>query len=148
VLVIASALDSASICQQVRKRSASIQLYGTGWGFTQAVLTHGGKAVEGALFTQSLDVTDSSPRYARFRQAYQERYQRPVDFAAIMAYEATMVLAEGLRRDQSREGVRRAILEIGTFHGLQGDFQVGRYGDVQRRHHIMSVRGGRMVALE
>jgi branched-chain amino acid transport system substrate-binding protein len=148
VVTVANALDSASICQQVRKRSQTIRLYGTDWGFTHDVLTHGGKAMEGAIFTQKVDVNDASPAFARFRREYEERYQRPVDFAAIMAYEATMVIGQGLRRDTTREGLRRAILEIGSFRGLQGDFRIDRFGDVQRHHFVMGVRDGKMVAIE
>ena len=148
VLVVANALDSATICQQVRKASRTLPLLGTEWGFTHDILAHGGAAVDGAVFVQKVDLGDASPRYLRFREAYAARFNRPVDFAAILSYESVEVLAEALRRDASREGVRRAILGIGTFHGLQGDLRIDRYGDVQRRHLVTTLRDGRMSVLE
>jgi branched-chain amino acid transport system substrate-binding protein len=148
LLVVANALDAAALAQQVRKRDAGVQLLGTDWGFTRDVITHGGSAVEGALFTQEIDPEDRSPRFAAVAQAYQARFGRPIDFAAATAYEAVLVLAEGLRRDPSRAGLRRAVLSVGTFRGLQGEFTIDASGDARRRPRVMTIRAGRMVAPE
>lgn len=145
VLVVANALDSAGIGQQLRKRSATVQLLGTDWGFTRDVLTHGASAVEGALFTQEVDVEGRSPRFAAFRDAYQARFGRPVDFAAVVAYEAVHVVAEGLRRDPTRRGIKAAILGIGRFRGLQEDFTIDHLGDAKRHPRVMTIRAGSMV---
>lgn len=146
VLVVANALDTAALCQQLRKRSATVQLLGTDWGFTRDALTHGASAVEGARFTQAVDVDGHSPRLAAFREAYLARYSRPVDFAAVVAYEAVQVVAAGLRRTPGRQGLKEAILATGSFPGLQDDFTIDRFGDAQRRGRIMTVRDGRVVA--
>jgi branched-chain amino acid transport system substrate-binding protein len=148
VMVVANSLDSATLCQKIRAVSARMPILGAEWGFTNDLVAHGGPAIEGALFVQKVNVDDESPPFARFRQAYDERYHRPVDFAATLAYEAGMVLAEALRRDPTRAGVKRALLDIGTFRGLQGPIQFDRFGDVTRRHFLMTVRAGRAAAVE
>jgi len=148
VMVIANSLDSATLCQQVRKVSATMPILGAEWGFTNDLVAHGGASVEGALYVQKVNVEDESPAFAKFKKAYAERYNRPVDFAAALAYEAGLVLAEALRRDPTRAGVRMALLDIGTFHGLQGDIAFDRFGDVTRRHFLMTVRGGRASVVE
>jgi branched-chain amino acid transport system substrate-binding protein len=147
-LVVANALDTAALCQQLRKRSAGVQLLGTDWGFTQDALIHGASAVEGALFTQAVDADGRSPRLAAFRQAYQTRYGRPVDFAAVVGWEAVQVLAEGLRRDPTRRGLKGAILAVAAFRGLEADFTIDRFGDALRDGRVMTVRDGRVVAAE
>ena len=144
VVVVANALDTAALCQQLRLRS-QVPIFGSEWGFTNDVLTNGGRAIEGARFVSKLDLTDTSPRYVAFRQAYLDRYGRPVDFAAFMSYEAVLILAEAFRRDATREGVRDALLSIGTFEGLQGPVRIDRFGDTQRRHYVMTVRDGKVV---
>lgn len=148
VLVIANALDSASLCQQLRKRDATVRLYGTDWGFTHDAIAHGGRALEGAVFTLNIDLEDRTPGFVRFKDAYRARFSRAPDFAAVLSYEAVLLLAEGLRRDATREGVRRAILGLGTFHGLQEDFHVDATGDVDRPQLLMTVRDGRVVRPE
>jgi branched-chain amino acid transport system substrate-binding protein len=142
ILLVAGALDTAAVAQQIRKRSGDVRILGTDWGFTHDVLTHGGSAVEGALFTQKVNVDDRSPRYARFVEAYTSRFNRPVDFAAILSYEAAALLATALRRDTTREGVRRAVLEVGAFEGVQGEVRIDANGDAQREHFVATVRGG------
>lgn len=148
LLVVANALDSAALAQQARKRDAGVRLLGTDWGFTRDVVTHGGTAVEGALFTQEIDVEDRSPRFAQVAQAYQARFGRPIDFAAATAYEAVLVVAEGYRRDPSGRALKRAVLAAGRFEGLQGPFTIDAFGDAQRQPRVMTIRDGRMVAPE
>jgi branched-chain amino acid transport system substrate-binding protein len=147
VTIVANSLDTAAFCQQVRLRSA-VPIFGAEWGFTQDVIANGGRAVEGAIFVMKVDLEDSSPRFVAFKQAYLERFGRPVDFAAVMAYEALQVLAEALRRDPTREGVRRVVLSLGSFEGLQGPLRIDAFGDGKRRHFVVTVRDGRVVPAE
>lgn len=148
VLLVANALDTAMLAQQLRKRSPQVLLLGTGWSFTADVLEHGGSAMEGALFPLKVNPEDPSPPAERFRNAFRGRFGHPPDFAAIQAYEAVQALALALTRDATREGVRREILRVGTVHGVTGDFQIDRFGDAQRKNHMSSVRDGRFLPLE
>jgi branched-chain amino acid transport system substrate-binding protein len=148
ILVLANSLDSAGLCQQVRKRDGRLPLYGSDWGFTQDVVAHGGSAVEGAIFTQKVNVEDQSPRFARFRDHYLARFNRPPDFAATLAYEAVQLIALGLRRDATRQGLRQALLSLGSFEGLQGTVKLDRFGDAERHQFVMTIRGGRIVPAE
>ena len=148
VMVIANSLDSATICQQVRKVAPAMGILGAEWGFTHDLVAHGGPAVEGALYVQKVDVEDRSPTFSAFRQAYTDRFQRPVDFGAAMAYEAGLILAEALGRNATRAGVRQALLDIGTFRGLQGEIRIDGNGDVTRRQFLMTVRDGRASVVE
>lgn len=148
LLLLANSLDTAGLCQQVRKRGATLPIFGADWGFTKDAVAHGGRAVEGAVFTVKMDVDDEAPAFGRFRQAYQARFGSAPDFAAALSWEAVMLLAEGLRRDATREGLRRAVLGLGTFQGLSGPLPIDRFGDVERRQLVMTVRGGRMVRAE
>jgi branched-chain amino acid transport system substrate-binding protein len=148
VLVLANALDSASLCQQVRKRDPRVPLFGSDWGFTQDAVSHGGSAVEGAIFTQKVNMEDRSPEFLRFRSAYQARFSRPPDFASALSYEAVRLIALGLQLDGTREGLRRSILSMGSFPGLQGPLRVDGRGDVERRQFLMTIREGRFAPAE
>lgn len=148
LLVVAGALDTAAIFQAARKRSATLRLFGSDWSATPDVVAHGGEAVEGAVFTQKVDLEDASPGYQRFRASYEERFRRPVDFGAVMAYEAATVLFAALERDATREGVRRELLRGGSVAGLQGPLVVDANGDAQRQHRVMLVRGGKLLRAE
>jgi branched-chain amino acid transport system substrate-binding protein len=147
ILVVANAIDTAGLAQQVRKRGSTVPLLGTDWGFTGDVVAQGGAAVEGALFTLKLDVTDGSPRMAAFRREYTERFARPPDFAAFLGAEAVGVLAEALRTARTREEVRAAV--VGRLHeGLQGVIRIDRNGDAARTVFVMTIRDGQIVRLD
>jgi branched-chain amino acid transport system substrate-binding protein len=146
VLLLANAMDTAALAQQVRKRSA-LPLLGAEWGFTNEVLESGGAAVEGARFTLKVNLDDRGPPLTAFRQAYQARFRHEIGFGAVLAAEAVRVLADGLARGPGREGLRGAILDR-SYQGLQDTFAIDRNGDARRRNYIMTVRGGRMVVLE
>lgn len=149
MLVIANALDSAMICQQVRKLDTRVAILGSKWGFTTDAISHGGASLEGAVTVQQADLGDEvTPALVRFKSAYSERFGRPADYAALQGYDAVLALAEALRRDATRAGVRRSLLAIGTFHGVQGDYQIDRFGDPTRRLFVMTVVGGAMRAVE
>lgn len=148
VMVVANALDTAAMFQQLRKRSATVRLFGSDWSLTQELLAQGGEATEGALFSQAINMLDGSPAFRRFREAYDARFHRPADFGAVSAYEAVQLLAAGLRRDRTRGGVRRAVLDAGTVQGLVGPFRLDRFGDVVRHIYVFTVEHGRLVPLE
>ncbi len=147
VVIVANALDTASVAQQVRKLSP-VQIVGTEWSFTNDLVRHGGSAVEGALFPVKVNLQDVSPRYARFREAYGARFAKPVDFAAVLAHDAVTVVAEGLRKAPAREGLRAAILGVGRFQGLQGETVLDAAGDSQVRQLVATVREGKQRVVE
>jgi branched-chain amino acid transport system substrate-binding protein len=148
VLIIANALDTAALAQQLRLLSSAVPLFGAEWGFTNDVVVNGGRAVEGAVFMQKVNLADETPRFQVFRRGYEARYSRSVDFAAVMAYESVKLLGAALEQDATREGVRAAVLRLGAFEGLQGTVRIDEHGDAERRHYVMTIRGGRVVPVE
>jgi branched-chain amino acid transport system substrate-binding protein len=151
VLLVANAFDTAMLAQQIRKRTpgpAGVQLLGTGWSFTDDLVRHGGSAVERALFVHKVNPDDTRPPATRFRTIYAARFGTAPFFAAIEAYDSVQLLAAGLARDPTREGVRREILSLGTFRGLTEEFAIDSFGDAHRRNHISTVRDGRFLLVE
>lgn len=148
VLIVANALDTAMLAQQLRKRAPRVQLVGSGWSVTTEVLEHGGRALEGAVFPLKVDPADPSPTAQRFRAAYQERYGRSPDYAATRSYEAVQAIAAALARDPTREGVRRELLRLRTFQGVTGEFLIDGNGDAQRPEHLCRVREGRFEQVQ
>lgn len=153
ILIVANALDTAMLAQQIRKlmpgpAAPDVQLLGTGWSFTEDLMRHGGSAVEHALFVHKVNPDDARPSATRFRKLYSERFGTRPFFAAIEAYDSVQLLAVALARDATREGVRREILKQGTFQGLTEEFTVDRLGDAHRPNHISTVQDGRFLLVE
>jgi branched-chain amino acid transport system substrate-binding protein len=149
VLILANAFDTALICQHLRRFGYAGPVLTSEWSATDDLLTHGGAAVEGLSFLHTFDRDGRTPRYLTFRDAFRQRFNEEPGFAAVHAYDATRIVIEALRRGaRDRAGLRRLILEQGTFRGLQVDLAIDRFGDVQRRLFMMTVHGGRFTAVE
>ncbi len=148
VVIVAGALDTAMICQQVRKIDRRVRLFSSDWGGTSDLIKYGGPAVEGIVFPLKINPEDESPRFLAFRKRYEERFGRSPDFAAVTTYEAVMVAAAGFRKAGDADGIKRAIIRQKTFEGLQGQIVIDENGDAFREQHIITVSEGRFVHVE
>ncbi len=143
VLLVTAALDAAMLCQQIRKLNQNLPIYVAGWAHTPEFLEHGGRAVEGVLFSHIIDPTSQQPRYLKFRQDYLQHFSREPDFAATLSFEATELLLKTIARAADRSSLKPALLGQGAVAGLQGDFTLDRFGDVQRPRFLITVAGNR-----
>ena len=149
VLIIANSMDSALLCQQIRKLDARIPIVLSDWGGTERLLELGGKAVEGVNVVQTFDRNSSAPRYQAFRQTYLERFHREPGFPGVYSYDATNVVLDALSRRQGEQSLKETVLAVRTFEGLQSSFSFDDYGDVKRPHiSIGIVRDGHFLVVE
>lgn len=149
ILIVANSMDSALICQQVRKRDQTIRLTLADWGATERLLELGGHAVEGVTVIQTFDRDCPAPSYQAFRSAYQARFKREPGFPGVYAYDAIQVLLTALSAHKPGDDLKSTILAIRQFQGLQGDITFDDYGDVMRPNASISVvRDNTFVVLE
>ena len=149
VLIIANSMDSALLCQQIRKLDARIPIVLSDWGGTERLLELGGKAVEGVNVVQTFDRNSSAPRYQAFRQTYLERFHREPGFPGVYSYDATTVVLDALSQRQGEQSLKETVLAVRTFEGLQSSFSFDDYGDVKRPHiSIGIVRDGHFLVVE
>lgn len=149
IVIIANSMDSALLCQQIRKMDARIPITLADWGATERLLELGGQAVEGVTVVQTFDRDSPVPRYQAFRKAYMERYQREPGFPGVHTYDAVQVLLTALRAQKEGQTLKETILSIRRFEGLQSEFSFDDFGDVSRPHASISVvRNRQFVILE
>jgi branched-chain amino acid transport system substrate-binding protein len=149
ILIVANSMDSALLCQQIRKLDSRMEIALSDWGATERLLELGGKAVEGVTLVQSYDPREQNLRYRTFRKAYMERYHREPGPPAVNTYDAVQVILAALRSQKRGQPLHETILSIERFEGLQGDFGFDRFGDALRpRPSITIVRDRQFIALE
>ena len=148
VLIVANSVDTALLCQQIRKSDRDIPIIAAEWAASERLLELGGKAVDGVVVGQNFDRGSTAPRYQAFRLAYLARFQREPGFGGVLAYDATNVLLDALAGQQRGQSVKEAVLAIGTFAGTQAPIVFDAYGDVQRNVFITVVRDGRLLVVE
>jgi branched-chain amino acid transport system substrate-binding protein len=149
ILVIANSMDSAMMCQQIRKVDTQIPITLSDWGATERLLELGGKAVEGVTVVQTFDRGSTHPSYQSFRTAYLEQYKREPGFPGVYAWDAIQVILVALKAQKKGQSLKETILSIERYNGLQGPFSFDPYGDVKRSRSSFSVvKNGSFVILE
>lgn len=148
-LVVMNANDVAIFAQLMKKMESILPVYSATWGMTADVVFQGGEAVEGIIFPAMFDSESRNERYLAFKKAYEALYDEPVDFSALYSYEAAQVVFEGLRNatDTNAAAIKRAILEKGTFQGLQTEFRMDASGDVVRPRFINTIKDGKFLTI-
>ena len=80
ILIIANPMDSALLCQQIRKANPAIMITLSNWAATQRLIELGGNAVEGVIIPIVFDWDSPSPPYQEFRKIYFEQFKRDPGF--------------------------------------------------------------------
>lgn len=142
---IANASDTVRLLQLARAAGLRQPASAATWAATEHLIELGGRSVEGLRLTQYFDREDASPRYLAFRNNYQARFGRNPGFACVAAYDAARAVIEALRKQESRQSLKEALLGSGPYDGLQGRWNFNRFGDAERSVWVTVVRDGRFV---
>lgn len=148
VLVVASAIDTALLCQHLRRADGSVLLLTTPWGVAPELIEHGGGAVEGLLFPQPFDLDGGQAPWRAFVTRFQERFGRAPTHVAALNHEAVGLLAAALADGDEPQAVKRRLLAPGARAGLQEDFTLDASGDAHRRLVLHTVLGGTLRRCE
>ena len=147
VLLVCGAVDAAIVAQQVRRLDANVQIAMASWAANVQLLQLGGRAIEGALVLQAIDLDSQEPAYVDFRKRFIDHFGSPPSQAAVFSYEATMMGAEGLRRKKDSQSLRDVLRTPGAWPGLQQPLVLDRFGDSVSGFRLSEVRAGRFVML-
>lgn len=146
VLLVASARDTARCAQLLAQRGLEAQIFSSGWGTTDEVMSYGGRFVEGMIAARATAETDTGEKAAAFQSRYQERFGRSPSFVAAAAYDAVRILCAALERTGgSPDGLGDAITETEEFPGVHGPITIDEYGDRAATVVIVEASGGSFV---
>lgn len=133
LLILASAMDTALLSQQLYKLKSTIPIFTSEWSFTSDLINFGGRAVQGVTSFHSFNADSSDPEYLDFAERFKERFGYIPSFATVLSYDATRLLIEALLQDADPKRLKQTLLAVGEFQGLQSKIRLNRYGDVERQ---------------
>lgn len=147
VLILANAVDTALICQQLAKMDVDLPRYATGWSYSDDLLHFGGKSVEGLAVIQSANMqSPTSPSAKAFAKAFQQRYNSAPNFPAMHAYDATRIALQVLKKSTNPKDVRKKLLSISTFQGVEDELSFDRFGDQKKPNlYLARITDGKFV---
>jgi branched-chain amino acid transport system substrate-binding protein len=133
------------IAKQVREKGLIVRLVGPdGWD-SPDLARIAGSAIEGGYFSNHYSPDDRRPEVVAWVKKYKERHGQVPDALGTLAYDATNLLLEAIRKAGSDDPkkIRDALASIKDFKAVSGKSTMGRDGDMIKSAAILKIEGGR-----
>lgn len=137
--------QAGPIVNQAREMGITAPFIGEEGADSPKFLEIAGDAAEGFYMVTNLDRDDPRPVVQEFIKAYKERYQIDPDMVGASAYDALVIIADGINRAGSLKApmIRAAIATTKNLDGLTGVIQgFTEIGEVVKPVQVQIVRDG------
>jgi branched-chain amino acid transport system substrate-binding protein len=138
--------QTGPIVQQARELGLDIQILGEEGADSPKFLEIAGAAAEGFVIVTNLDRDDPRPVVQDFLKTFEQRYQIQPDMVGASAYDAFMIICEGIRRAGATDGpaIQQAIAATKDYNGLTGVLKgFTDIGEVVKEVQVQIVKDGR-----
>jgi branched-chain amino acid transport system substrate-binding protein len=119
------------IAKQARQIGITSTLMGgDGWD-SPDMIKIAGDAIAGGYFTNHYSPDDPRPEVQEWVRKYEARFGTKPDALATLAYDATQLLLESIRRagSEAPAGVRDALAGVGSFSSVSGNIKLDENGN-------------------
>ena len=151
VIIITGYYPEASlIAKQARQFGIKATLVGgDGWDGS-SLIPVGGKAIEGAFFSNHFSTEDKSPLVQDFVKKYKQKYNAVPDAFAALGYDATKLLVDAIKRAGSTDSdkLRAAIQDTEGFPGVSGKITIGKDRNAVKSAVILTIKDGALKYAE
>jgi branched-chain amino acid transport system substrate-binding protein len=138
--------QTGPILKQAREMGITAQIVGEEGADSPKTLEIAGSAAEGFVIVTNLNRDDPRPEVQAFLTEYEKRYNTQPDMVGASAYDAFMIICDGIRRAGTTDGkaVRDAIAATKDFNGLTGVIKgFNDIGEVVKEVQVQIVKDGR-----
>jgi branched-chain amino acid transport system substrate-binding protein len=138
--------QTGPIVQQARELGLDIQILGEEGADSPKFLEIAGAAAEGFVIVTNLDRDDPRPVVQDFLKTFEQRYQIQPDMVGASAYDAFMIICDGIRRAGATDGpaIQQAIATTKDYNGLTGVLKgFTDIGEVVKEVQVQIVKDGR-----
>ncbi|MBC2735236.1 MAG: ABC transporter substrate-binding protein [Desulfobacteraceae bacterium] len=138
--------QTGPIVQQARELGLDVQILGEEGADSPKFLEIAGASAEGFVIVTNLDRDDPRPVVQDFLKTFEQRYQIQPDMVGASAYDAFMIICDGIRRAGSTDGpaIQQAIAATKDYNGLTGVLKgFTDIGEVVKEVQVQIVKDGR-----
>jgi branched-chain amino acid transport system substrate-binding protein len=142
--------EVALIIKQGRQIGLTMPFIGCdGWA-NQALLTVGGKAIDGCYFTNHFSPDDPTPVVRDFVTKHRAKYGSVPDTFAALGYDAASILCDAIKRAGSADPpeIRDALAKTTGFDGVTGKISLDANRNASKPGLIMTVKDGKFEIAE
>ncbi|HEX9205055.1 MAG TPA: ABC transporter substrate-binding protein [Candidatus Deferrimicrobiaceae bacterium] len=135
------------IAKQAREKGVKAQLIGPdGWDSPDLVKI-AGSAIEGGYFSNHYSPDDKRPEVVAWVKKYKEKHGQVPDALGTLAYDATNMLLEAIRKAGSDDPkkIREALASMKDFQAVSGKSTMDRSGDCIKSAAILKIEGGKQT---
>ena len=141
--------DQAIFAKQLRQLGVNIQWVGSPTTATVTTRTLAGAALYGtyAVADFNAEANDAAREFAR---RYRDRFGIDPDGFASWSYDALQILTLAMNTANSTEpeAIRKAILAIKGYKGLEGTYEYDARGDGLHGYNVVKNEGGKVVFIK
>jgi branched-chain amino acid transport system substrate-binding protein len=138
--------QTGPVVNQAREMGLTMNILGEEGADSPKFLEIAGKAAEGFVIVTNLNRDDPRPEVQDFLKEFENRYGIQPDMVGASAYDAFMLIVDGIKRSGSLKGpaIRKAIANTKDFNGLTGVLKgFTDIGEVVKEVQVQIVRDGR-----
>jgi branched-chain amino acid transport system substrate-binding protein len=138
--------QTGPIVNQAREMGMTMPILGEEGADSPKFLEIAGKAGEGFMLVTNLNRDDARPEVQEFLTQYQKRYGIQPDMVGASAYDAFMIICDGIKRAGKLDGesIRKAIAATKDFDGLTGVINgFTPIGEVVKAVQVQIVKDGK-----
>ncbi len=116
---------------------------------TKDLIENGGKYVEGMHFVGLYHAREKSEALVDFENSFYDKYGYEPSFISILAYDSFNMLAQALKNTNTinPDSVKKSMLEIDEFIGLEESFSLDKFGDSNRNYLIYELKEGQFLPI-
>ena len=142
IIIIANSVDTAMLCESIRKINLSIAIGAAEWASTGRLIELGGKSVEGIAVEHFFDQQSTRPSYIAFRDAYVKRFGQAPGFGGLYTFDATNVILDAMEKKAPDQSLKQTLLAQKAFAGTQRPVTFDAMGDSEGGSFIFIVKDG------
>ncbi len=141
--------DVGIFAKQLRQLGVSAEWIGSSSVASVTAVQLAGPALDGVHGVTDFN-PDSSPEAKAYSAKYRAAYKLEPDVYSSWAYDAMRVLAMGIANAKSTdpEAVRKAIIAIKGWKGVEGTYNFDDNGDGLRGYNVIQVGGGKVAFIK